>query len=109
MWNEVWEKEPEILNQTISHRFRTKEDVNQYIFKYWQLVTGKFVPRHRNIGKCFVIGEDDLTISNAILKQQYKMICLNDNPCDDIEFTILKQKLDTYFSKILSGKSLFEK
>lgn len=109
VWNEVWEKEPEILNQTISHRFRTKEDVNQYIFKYWQLVTGKFVPRYRSIGKCFVIGEDDLKISNAILKQQYKMICLNDNPCDDIEFAILKQKIDAYFSEILPEKSMFEK
>lgn len=108
VWDEVWEKEYDMLEQTISHRFRTKEDVNQYVFKYWQLVTGRFSPRSQNIGRCFVIGNDDALISQAINQNKYKMICLNDNP-DEIDFEREKKIIIDLFNRILPDKSSFEK
>ena len=34
---EVWKKEPEVLERTTAHRFRVLTDVNQWLFKYWQI------------------------------------------------------------------------
>lgn len=107
VWDEVWYKEEEVLTQTINRKFRTKEDVNQYIFKYWQLVTGKFSPRKLDVGKCYVIGDDDALIEEAIRCQKYKMICLNDNP-EEIDFEKEKEKICSSFEKILHEPSKYE-
>lgn len=45
-FEELWEKEPEILKESSSHRFRSKEDVSQYLLREWQKLTGNFCPRN---------------------------------------------------------------
>lgn len=105
--DEVWEKEPEILYNTVKHRFRTKEDVNQYIFKYWQLVTQRFVPRSPKIGKCFEIGINNKEIVDAIKHHKYKMICLNDSTVD-MDFEYQKSLIKILFDEILYDKSSYE-
>ena len=43
-FEEVWEKEYEVLNDTCTHKFRDRRDVNQWLIRYWQLVKGNFAP-----------------------------------------------------------------
>ena len=43
-FEEIWEKEPDLLQQTTMHRFRNTDDVNQILPFCWQLVSGQFVP-----------------------------------------------------------------
>lgn len=107
-FDEVWYKEREILFNTVRNKFRTKNDVNQYIFKYWQLASGKFFPRSPFIGKCFVIGEDRENIRDAFFNSKYKMICLNDST-SYIDFELEKELINSYFEKLLPEKSSFEK
>lgn len=45
---EVWKTCGDILERTSANRFRGNDDVNQWLFRYWQLVEGKFIPTNVN-------------------------------------------------------------
>lgn len=105
---EVWQKEPEILDETSSHRFRSNEDVNQWLFRYWQFAKGTFVQAKQPEGQFFSIGKDNNEIWSAIKNQSYKMICLSDDKVD-IDFEKEKAILMELFEELLPEKSTFEK
>lgn len=105
---EVWEKEYDALHQTGLNRFRSKEDVNQYLFTNWQMVSGNFIPRSPKIGKFFLITDDCSKIKNVIEKQKYKLICLNDGT-NISDFDKTKKEIIDSFEKIFPNKSHFEK
>src|SRR5699024_3026385 len=77
-FEEVWDAEKEVLEETSSSRFRNKNNVNQWLIRYWQLASGKFTPRNINDGKNFMLKDENNNALNAIEEQKYKMICLND-------------------------------
>lgn len=107
-YQDVWDKEQEYLSKICENKFRTKEDVNQYLIRYWQLVTGKFAPRSPKIGKCFVLGDDNTQIKKHLNKKSLKLICINDNPNQDKideQISWLQQELETLFPE----KCSFEK
>lgn len=103
---EVWRKEPEILDKTCRHRFRDNNDVNQYIFRYWQLASGNFVPSSLK-GKYFLVSSNNDKILNYIRKQKGKMICVNDAEFDS-DFELAKAQINNAFEHILPEKSGFE-
>lgn len=107
-FSEVWSAEPELLERTSKHRFRSAEDLNQWIMLWWQIASGNFSPFSvDNV----VSGIDDDTIEELckiILSQNHDMICLND-PDGDINFEVLSESLKRAFDKILPEKSSFEK
>ncbi len=108
-FEELWEREPEILEKTCSHRFRDKEDVNQYVFRMWNLLKGNFVPNNRyRIGKAYFIKDDSEQVYRDIESQKYKLICLNDD-CGEEKFEIIKNKVINSFERILPEKSSYEK
>lgn len=106
-FEELWEKEYDILDKTCSNKFRSISDVNQWLARYWQLTSGNFIPRKIGLGKFFVIGKDDENIEDAILNQKYGMICLSDDD-ENINFDVEKEKICSYFERILPEKSSFE-
>lgn len=111
---EVWEKEYDILNNTCLHRFRETTDVNQWLFKEWQLASGNFVPRSVKFGYSYYIDRDGIKkIEDSMVKyiknQKGKMISINDGPMSDEEYDHLLKKLNCAFEKILPEKSSFEK
>lgn len=110
---EVWEKEEQILQETSASRFRAYSDVNQYLFRYWQLAKGEFVPVSMHDTKYVTLNMELLRsgeIKNMITSQQLSMLCLND--ADSIqtkaEFEEAKQIIKDAFEKILPDKSSFE-
>lgn len=111
---EVWEKEPEILNNTCTHKFRETTDVNQWVFKEWQLAKGDFKTRSNKFGKAYYIDRDGIEKSGQkilqyIKKQKGKVIAINDGPMTDQEFTETVKSLKQAFEQILPEKSTFEK
>ena len=104
---EVWEQEEELLSKTSSHRFRSSEDVSQWLFRYWQFAKGYIVQSGKTRGKFFSIGKDDKEISEAILTHKYKSICLSDDEVD-IDFEKEQKFMVDLFDKILPEKSSFE-
>jgi len=108
-FKEVWALEEQKLDEVSQHRFRTKEDVNEWLFRYWRLMKGEFHPVSR-IGKKFGISGDEkhnASIYNAIKKQKHQMICINDEE-ENIDFEAEKQKLRKSFEYIFPEKSSFE-
>ena len=110
----VWEKEYDILNETCMHKFRTTTDVNQWVFREWQLASGNFINRNINFGKAFYIDRDGIVkIKNKILKtienQKTHIIAINDGPMSDDEYNSLITDLKKSFEKIMPQKSNFEK
>ncbi|RST79670.1 hypothetical protein C6W64_012525 [Blautia sp. SG-772] len=106
-FKKVWAEEYDALDKTCSNKFRNINDVNQWLVRYWCLAEGEFIPGEINTGKFFVIGRDDKEIEDAILKQNYKMICLSDDD-ENISFEFEKEKICKWFEHILPEKSSFE-
>ena len=102
----VWDEEPEILKETSSHRFRNNDDVNQYIFRFWQLASGNFYPYTLH-GKYFKISDDNRKIINFIRKRKGRMICINDDEFEG-DFESVKLEINKELNKMFPEKSSFE-
>ena len=107
-FEQLWEKEPGIMDSTCRNRFRSKEDVNQWLARYWQFAEGSFVPCAPDRGGLLIIGPDNEKIRDVILNRKYPMVCLSD---DDPELDFEKEKaaLIDLFQQILPEKSAFER
>lgn len=108
--DKIWEAEPEKLHQTCSAKFRSNEDVNQWLIRYWQLAEGNFQPKDiRKNTFCINITDDNSEyISKLISEQQYEIVCLNDSAVIQ-NFEMSKKNIQKGFEKILPQKSSFEK
>lgn len=101
--------EGKILEETSSHRFRAKSDVSQWLFQNWQIVSGNYVLPRRRQGQYFAANIDNvLHICDAIEKQKYRMICINDEVYDD-NFKRIRNAVNEAFENIFPEKSSFEK
>lgn len=105
-FEEVWDVESEILEKTMSFKFRNNEEsVNHWLFQYWQFAKGNFYQRQSDFGAYLKIYDKNL--NEVIEKQKYKMICINDYDAD-FDFKEQKNKIIKSFEKILPEKSTFE-
>ena len=105
---EVWEKCPEVLNKTIYSRFRSENDVNQWLFRYWQICKGTFYPINpKKDRKYFEINMNIKEITDAIKNKKYKEIILNDAECNS-DFESRMNAIVHSFESILPEKSEFE-
>ena len=111
---EVWDKEFDVLDNTCRHKFRETTDVNQWVFKEWQIASGNFKVRSSKFGKAFYIDRDGINnleskILKYIKKQQGKMIAINDGEMSEEEFDRIVLELKEAFQTILPEQSSFEK
>lgn len=112
VYEEIWEKEYETLNETCLRKFRYILDVNQWLIENWQLASGKFYPRNPKIGKSYVFTEnkeENKKILKDLEKQNYKIMSINDMVKETDTFEKWKLELIKSFDKILPEKSKFEK
>lgn len=108
LFNEVWEKCEPALSSTMKSRFRSITDVNQWLFRYWNLCKGNFTPVSPHRGQKFIdMNQDVYKLCDNILKGKYKEVCINDEEADDYE-NKMKAIVDT-FEKMFPQKSSFEK
>lgn len=108
-FKELWEKEPEVLNKTCLNKFRDGRDVNQWLFRYKQIVEGTFFPRHPRFGRTYNITNDNEDIGKALRLKKYKVVCINDNNIEAvIDFDKEKEIIKSYFEEILPEKCSFE-
>lgn len=108
-FEELWKDEYDVLDATCKNKFRTGNDVNQQLPKYKQLMEGTFIPRSPNIGKTYHFTNDNTDIINALEKQKYKLICINDNGSERVrDFEKQKEVIQSAFDFLLPGVSSFE-
>lgn len=109
-FTEIWTEEFELLNETSQRKKRNnKLDINQWIFKKWQVMSGQFEPRNINFGKYIMVEskkeiDEFKKIKN---KKNIKVVCLNDHVQDNLEEII--DEVQKEFKKILPNKCEFEK
>lgn len=103
---EVWENCSSILNNTMKSRFRSMSDVNQWLFRYWQLCKGHFFPSSVKSKQFFSLTDDIDTIVNVISTHKYSEIVLNDAQCNDYDKKI--KQIILAFDSILPERSCFE-
>lgn len=107
-FNSVWKLEELRLNTTLQHRFRSDNDYNIYLFRYFQLLKGDFSPRSVSFGKYYNLSDNNEEPINDINKGLHKAIVLNDQ--DDIaDFEKAKSEIKETFMKKYPHKSSFEK
>lgn len=107
-FQEVWEAEPELLDRTCRDRFRTSENVNQWLVLWWQVASGQFMPDVIRNQVMSVQQETIEELCHTIETQNYDYVCLND-PDVEIDFEYLSKRLKESFHKLLPQKSRFEK
>ena len=100
-FEEVWKNCEIVLRETSSNRFRSVTDVTQYLFRYWQLVTGKFHPVSPKGRKFFGDDMDIKELAKCFSNSKIKEICINDGECH-------KEVLEL-FEKHYPEKSMFER
>ena len=112
-FKEVWKKEYEVLNQTCLNKFRSSTDVNQWVFREWQLASGNFEIRNSKYGETFYIDRDGLEIKKDIIKciknQKRKLISINDGDMSEKDFKQTTTDIISAFEYILPEKCSFEK
>lgn len=107
-FEEVWAAEPELLARTTSHRFRSADDVNQWVCLWWQVASGQFAPFDVDNVVDSVRADNAARLCALIRAQEHDMACIND-PEGDVDFEALAAELRTAFATILPEKSGFER
>jgi hypothetical protein len=107
-FDEVWAFAGRELTEMSSHRFRSPKDYTQELFRTWQICRSNFVPYNTySDTKMFPLALRAQQAVEAIRKQSYALICLNDS----IYIRRLEkvmQNIHAAFESILPEKSAFE-
>ena len=104
----VWQKEATLLNRVTCHRFRDYgADLSIWLMRYWQFCSGSFVPASPRRGKDLDIASPQTL--RAIRRQQWAMICINDQEEVDASYPQIRAGLIDAFDSILPKPSSFEK
>jgi len=107
-FSKVWSLESDRLETTLRHRFRSENDYNIYLFRYFQLLTGNFTPRSTSFGKYYNLSDNNDIPIRDIEHEIHKVIVLNDQ--DSIsDFEKTKAEIQTVFQKRYPEKSTFER
>ncbi len=105
---QVWQAYPKALHHTCLQRFRSREDVNQYLFRYWRLLRGEFTPGGPN-SRYLTIGEHSAQqIESVLCNKKYKVACINDDPTD-FDFETEQENIVTLFKNKFPNPCSYEK
>ena len=107
-FEEVWAAEPELLRSTCRDRFRTAENVNQWVCLWWQVASGNFTPYVIDNWVDSISNESIDRLCHCIEQQSNDYICLND-PDQPVDFDRLAGRLTASFETLLPQKSSFER
>ncbi len=107
-FEKVWEKEGKLLDRTCRHRFRSIEDVTDWLMRYWQLAEGNFSPRWPEGTAFATCDQSQEVLRDTILSGSNKIICLNEGS-GDVDFEERSAYLQSLFNIVFPEMSTFEK
>lgn len=103
----VWEKEKNILERTSASRFRNSSDTNIWLFKYWQIASGRYAIGNPKLGDLFSLDNAGPDFWNLLNSGKYQIMCINDGFNIQDEEKVMKEFITT-MEKLLPEKSGFE-
>ena len=107
---EIWRRQPEVLDRTSRHKFRTDDCVNQWLVSAWDMISGRFRPANeKRMGRYMALCEENLDEAcETVRRQKYLQLCLNDKSATkDPDYCF--EQVAKAFGEILPDKSSFEK
>ena len=107
-YEEVWEKEAEYMDKISYNKFRSHLDVNQYVFRYWDLARGNFAPYSMKTGYYSVNKNTVNLCADDIKNSKSFMVCVNDGG-DNENFESNKKIIKDTFEHKFPEKCSFEK
>lgn len=108
-YEKLWHLEYELLDETCSHKVRDARDVNQYLLREYQKLSGEFVPKNvQKLCKYYDLSNDNTEFFNTIEKGKHKVVCMNDSNFE-IDYEKVKKEIQEAFDLILPDKCSFEK
>ncbi|WKF71650.1 stealth family protein [Pediococcus pentosaceus] len=105
-FSRVTNKATKAVEKTSLNKFRTNNDINEWIVRYYEYCTGKFVPRKKGFGKFYELKEYKDFVKD-IKESSSKVVCINDSSDSESEFGM--KELNKMFSEKFPEKSCFEK
>ena len=103
---DLWSREGDLLSETCKNKFRTSNDLNQWLIRYWQLSDNNFIPRSCDFGKYVDVSDNISSIIKIVKSKKYKVICINDCQVDD--FDTRKLSIHKAFQERFSEFSNYE-
>ncbi len=110
-WQKVREDNLELLQNTSKSKFRRGTDVNQYIYRFRNLLDGCFHPAEYNDHLSYYLKDVNVFIKDGqTLFDSYSLLCIcEDEGINDTDFERVKQSMDSFLIKHLGSKSSYEK
>jgi hypothetical protein len=100
-FEKLWQLEPEILEITCRNKFRSIHDVNQYVFRDYQLLANRYHPDNIAARTRFFkdFPAQFPALEAALNNPKIKLICINDDITDDFKTSNdkMRQILDAHF------------
>lgn len=106
--DKVWKKERKVLMNTSSSKFRSKSDVNIWLFKYWQIASGNYAVGNPDLGKLFTLDNAGPKLWDLINSGKYQIMCINDG-FDVKNEELTMNEFISSFEKLFPEKSEYEK
>ncbi|EPI05692.1 hypothetical protein D920_00049 [Enterococcus faecalis 13-SD-W-01] len=103
-YHKVWGKEGQLLHKISENRFRSSNDLSQWLMRYWQIEEGNFSPQDIHFGKLLQFNNLPL-IMKKMEEEKLKVLCLNDNLTEKNGLKTIK----SLFEKKFPNKSDYEK
>ncbi len=127
IWLNHWHHPQPLLKQTLKdvydefsvemmecskNRFRSNSDLNQYMYRYWQLAKGEFYPYKHNddlIANITSFSVLEKMIDTLNTNKNINFVCFNDSTdLSDEEYYKVKTALSDYLEKHFPDKASFE-
>lgn len=105
----LWKEERDLIDETCKNKFRSKDDINIWLVRYWQLLTGNFVPRSKGIGKYFGMHNFVKDVKAQRILPKAKIVCINDTNESTLDFETERKMFENIMDKFLGETSSFEK
>ena len=107
---ELWEKHAAVLEQTSMQKFRSDDQVNQWLLCAWNQAKGSFYPANAKKRGLYIEVDSDAVdwICEVIRNQDYPQVCVNDSK-SNIQPEYCARKLEEAFDAIMPEKSEYEK
>lgn len=102
----VWDKENANLDFACQNKFRDSSDLGHYLCRYWQMVSGNFMPK-KDESKYLAFLNDNTATVKELKSGKYKYVCINDVYVD-IDFEKAKKEINEALNELLPEKSKFE-
>ena len=97
-----------MLDATCRHKFRDRADVNQYLFRYLQLASGRFAPKKPDSTYLTIGKQSESEVERLLRGGKYRVVCVNDDPMD-FDFDTERQQLVDIFQRAFPRPSAFER